>query len=223
MPEALSLPFTDETGTAAPRWITEGVLLLPGFAETASLYPFIERIAKAAPFRHMMTPGGHAMSASMTNCGALGWVSDRQGYRYAPADPLTGMPWPEMPATLRKIAIEAAALAGFMDFDPDACLINCYEPGARMGLHQDKDEADFSQPVITLSVGLPAILQLAGVRRTGPSRDILLEDGDVLVLGGPARLYYHGIRPVRDGMHPVTGRCRISLTLRQAEEAHAIR
>ena len=216
MPEALTLPLTDDAGCAAPRWIVDGVLLLPGFADTACVYPCIEQIAETAPFRHMLTPGGHAMSAAMTNCGPLGWVSDRRGYRYAPADPVTGEPWPDMPDALRRIAVEAAALAGFADFDPDACLINRYEPGARMGLHQDKDEADFGQPVVTLSMGLPATFQLAGARRTGPSRDILLQDGDVLVLGGPARCHYHGIRPIGEGTHPTIGRRRISLTFRRA-------
>lgn len=210
MPDVRSLPLFDTEPLA------DGLMLLPAFADTTRLYPLVEAVLQAAPARHMLTPGGHAMSAAMSNCGPLGWVSDRRGYRYQATDPETGAPWPAMPAVLKERAIEAAALAGFRDFDPDACLINRYEPGARMGLHQDKDEADFSQPVVTLSMGLAARFQLGGPRRADPSRDIELHDGDVLVLGGTARLCYHGVRPVAEGRHPLTGHCRISLTFRRA-------
>lgn len=216
-----ALPFdTPDDRPAAPWSPMEGIVVLPGFADGAMAMRHVEAVAARAPFRHMVTPGGHPMSAAMTNCGALGWVSDRKGYRYTAHDPESGRPWPVMPEALKTIAVRAAQVAGFPGFEPDACLINRYAPGARMGLHQDKDEADFSQPVVTLSLGLRGIFQLAGAKRTGPGTDVPLDDGDMLVMGGPARLYFHGIRMVKAAGESPNGDYRVSLTFRRAGGPH---
>jgi alkylated DNA repair protein (DNA oxidative demethylase) len=214
-----SLPIEPATDPRSPM---DGVLVLPGFADAGAAMAHVEAIAALAPFRHMQTPGGHAMSAAMTNCGALGWVSDRQGYRYTPHDPASGRPWPPLPDDLAAIARAAAEMAGFPTFTPDACLINRYAPGARMGLHQDRDEADFSQPVVTLSLGLAGVFQITGPRRAGPGIDIRLESGDVLVMGGPARLFHHGIRPIRISGQTTGAAYRISLTFRKAGKLYTI-
>jgi alkylated DNA repair protein (DNA oxidative demethylase) len=214
-----ALPFEPATDPRSPM---DGILVLPGFADAGAAMAHVEAIAAQAPFRHMLTPGGHAMSAAMTNCGPLGWVSDRRGYRYTPHDPVSGQPWPLMPDSLAAMATTAAGIAGFPGFTPDACLINRYAPGARMGLHQDRDEADFSQPVVTLSLGLPGIFQVTGPRRAGPGIDIRLENGDVLVMGGPARLFHHGIRPIRNPGQPMDSDHRISLTFRNAGKLYTL-
>lgn len=196
--------------------------MLPRFADAGTALAQVTAIAARAPFRHMLTPGGHAMSAAMTNCGPLGWVSDRRGYRYMAHDPLSGLPWPPLPEALAALARAAAGLAGFPGFTPDACLINRYAPGARMGLHQDRDEADFSQPVVTLSLGLPGVFRITGPRRAGVGVDIPLHSGDMLVMGGPARLFHHGIRPVKKIDGPEGAEHRISLTFRCAGKLHTI-
>jgi len=197
--------------------ITEGAWLLRGFAATsaAELMEAVRQVAAAAPFRHMTTPGGYRMSVAMTNCGPLGWVSDARGYRYAANDPESGAPWPGMPAVFERLAVDAAAAGGFPGFRPDACLINRYEPGAKLSLHQDKDERDFSAPIVSVSLGLPAVFLWGGLRRQDRVRRIRLESGDIAVWGGPSRLVYHGIAPLADGDHPLTGRCRINLTFRK--------
>ena len=156
------------------------------------------------------------MSAAMSNCGELGWITDRAGYRYAGADPETGRSWPAMPAAIFRLAVEAAARASFAGFAPDACLINRYEPGARLTLHQDKDERDYSAPIVSVSLGLPAVFLFGGSQRNMRARRIGLQSGDVAVWGGPTRLAFHGVDPVADGHHRLTGRCRINLTLRKA-------
>ena len=156
------------------------------------------------------------MSVAMTNCGQVGWITDRGGYRYVPLDPLTERAWPAMPALVRQLGVTAAAAGGYADFDPDACLINRYDPGARMSLHQDRDERDLSAPVVSISLGLPAIFLFGGERRNVRPRRVLLESGDAVVWGGPARLAFHGVAPVAEGSDPVTGRCRFNLTLRKA-------
>ncbi len=181
-----------------------------------TLIKAIERIAAQAPFRHMITPGGFRMSVAMTNCGPLGWVSDRTGYRYSPVDPESSHPWPEMPACFRELAKNAGEAAGFVNFEPDACLINRYEPGAKMSLHQDKDERDFKQPIVSVSLGLPAVFQFGGDRRSGGAARIPLQHGDVVVWGGPARLRYHGVLALKEGDHPKLGACRVNLTFRRA-------
>jgi DNA oxidative demethylase len=205
------------SGTAKEE-LSSGAWLLRGFALDA-VKPLLAEIAQlkaAAPFRHLVTPGGFRMSVAMTNCGPLGWVSDRTGYRYESRDPFTGQPWPCMPEVFSALARSAARAAGFPHFDPDACLINRYEPGARLSLHQDKDECDFREPIVSVSLGLPAVFLFGGDTRTEPRRRIPLEHGDVVVWGGPARLRHHGVLPLKDGCHDVLGSQRLNLTFRRA-------
>ncbi len=195
----------------------EGLVLLRGFAlpRAEALIAAIAAVAGRAPFRHMTTPGGRTMSAAMTNCGRAGWVTDAKGYRYTAEDPLSGNAWPDMPEVVLDLAVSAAREAGFA-FAPDACLINRYEPGARMGLHSDADEPDASAPIVSVSLGLPAVFLFGGLTRTGPTEKIALDHGDVVVWGGPARRAYHGIAPLKDGDHPILGRQRLNLTIRKA-------
>ncbi len=176
----------------------------------------LQTVVARAPFRRMVTPGGFVMSVAMTNCGAAGWVTDRSGYRYDRHDPESGQPWPSMPEVFRKLATTAAAEAGYPDFVPDACLINRYEPGARLTLHQDKNERDMNMPIVSVSLGLPAIFQFGGLKRTDPVRKYALRHGDVAVWGGRSRLRYHGVLPLKDGEHASLGRMRINLTFRGA-------
>jgi DNA oxidative demethylase len=210
--------FESVADTRPPReTMAEGAVLLRGFAKPflANLIADIGAVVARAPFRHMVTPGGHEMSVAMTNCGNAGWVTDRSGYRYDANDPEGGKPWPEMPASFRRLAEQAAAEAGFSGFSPDVCLINRYQPGARMSLHQDKDELDFGAPIVSVSFGLPAIFLFGGLRRSDKPRRYRLEHGDIAVWGGPARLVFHGVAPLADGEHAVTGRQRINLTFRK--------
>jgi alkylated DNA repair protein (DNA oxidative demethylase) len=198
--------------------MAEGAVLLRGLVRPveAEVIADIGAIVAQAPFRHMVTPGGHSMSVAMTNCGDAGWVTDRGGYRYDANDPLAGKPWPAMPPSFRALAGQAAAEAGFANFAPDACLINRYQPGARMSLHQDRDEHDFGAPIVSVSLGLPAIFLFGGLARSDKPRRYRLEHGDIAVWGGPARLVYHGVAPLADGEHAVMGRRRINLTFRKA-------
>jgi DNA oxidative demethylase len=196
--------------------IAPGTVLLAGYAASSQLWPEAQALLARSPLRHLITPGGQRMSVAMSNCGALGWVSDKSGYRYADRDPLSGEPWPAMPQRWFDLASQAALRAGFTGFAPDACLINCYEPGARMGLHQDRDESDFTQPIVSISLGLPAKFLLGGNKRSDPVRSITLSDGDALIFGGPARLMFHGVRPLADGDHPILGARRLNLTFRKA-------
>jgi alkylated DNA repair protein (DNA oxidative demethylase) len=198
--------------------LAPGALLLRGFAaDTAqSLLESVAATSAQAPFRHMNTPGGFRMSVAMTNCGPLGWVSDENGYRYDPVDPDGALPWPTMPEVFLRLAREAAAQAGFPGFVPDACLINRYEPGARLSLHQDRNERDLRAPIVSVSLGLPAVFLFGGTKRSERALRVPLSHGDVAVWGGPARLRYHGVLPLGDGAHPATGRTRINLTLRRA-------
>jgi DNA oxidative demethylase len=198
--------------------LREGAVLLRGRAlpVDTKLLAAIETITAQAPFRRMVTPGGFEMSVAMTNCGRVGWVTDRTGYRYDPRDPQSGAPWPAMPAVFLTLAREAAADTGFADFVPDACLINRYEPGTRLSLHQDKDEQDFSHPVVSVSLGLPATFQFGGLQRSDRPIKLPLQHGDVVVWGGPARLVFHGVLALKDGEHPLTGRRRFNLTFRKA-------
>jgi len=202
----------------AQESLAQGAVLLRGFAAPveADLVADMRALVAQAPFRHMVTPGGHQMSVAMTNCGSLGWVTDRTGYRYDGIDPESGKPWPAMPKSFRELAGQAAARAGFDGFAPDACLINCYEPGARMSLHQDKDEGDFDAPIVSVSLGLPAIFLFGGMNRSDKPRRFRLQHGDIVVWGGPARLVFHGIAPLADGEHALMGRQRINLTFRKA-------
>lgn len=186
---------------------------LPG--ETALLTALNEVIVQA-PFRQMMTPGGFLMSVAMTNCGIYGWVSDHTGYRYETLDPQSGQPWPLLPDPFLALAQQAAAQAGFPAFVPDACLINRYAPGAKLSLHQDKDERDLSQPIVSVSLGLPAVFLFGGLQRADPQMRVPVSHGDVIVWGGPARLRYHGIQPLKQGSHPLVGTYRLNLTFRKA-------
>lgn len=209
--------MTDDRRTGRELLCADAVLLR-GFAtqDAPAILEAVAQVAAQAPFRRMTTPGGFRMSVAMTNCGPLGWVTDRRGYRYASRDPVSDLPWPAMPEVLRSLAQRAAAQAGFDHFMPDACLINRYEPGARMSLHQDKDEPDFSQPIVSISLGLPAIFLFGGLRREDKPLRMPLLHGDAVVWGGSARLRYHGITPLKQGSHPLTGDCRINLTFRKA-------
>jgi len=204
--------------------IVKDVVLLRGFitpVETAiwaeaKILDDLAAVIQAAPLRQMFTPGGLGMSVMTASCGDLGWVSDTKGYRYAAADPLTQKPWPAMPASFKQLAERAAAMAGFGNFEPDACLINQYQVGARMGLHQDKDEQDFTQPIVSVSLGIPAVFQMGGFARTDKAMRLPLYHGDVLVWGGESRLRFHGVLPVKAGNHPALGMRRVNLTFRKA-------
>jgi alkylated DNA repair protein (DNA oxidative demethylase) len=176
----------------------------------------LDAVVAQAPFRHMVTPGGFTMSVAMTNCGAAGWVTDRSGYRYDPRDPMSGLDWPAMPDVLAQLATAAADEAGFPGFVPDSCLINRYEPGARLTLHQDRNERDFAQPIVSVSLGLPATFLFGGNDRRDRAKRMMLRHGDIAVWGGPSRLAHHGVLALKDGEHPVVGRRRFNLTFRKA-------
>jgi DNA oxidative demethylase len=199
-------------------WLGDRAVLLRGFARerAPALVAAVEDIAAAAPFRNMITPGGFRMSVAMTNCGRAGWITDRKGYRYETADPMTGRAWPPIPALFRRLASTAAEAAGFTGFEPDACLINRYEPGTRLSLHRDENERDLSAPIVSVSLGLPATFLFGGKSRSDRPRRIGLESGDIVVWGGPDRLAYHGVAPLAEGEDVLTGQCRINLTLRKA-------
>jgi DNA oxidative demethylase len=198
--------------------LAPGAWLLHGFAHDQArvLLAAVKNIEHAAPFRHLVTPGGFRMSVAMTNCGSLGWMSDANGYRYAADDPQSGRPWPPMPPAFLQLAQAAAEAGGFSGFKPDACLLNRYEPGARLTLHQDKDERDFGAPIVSVSLGLPAVFLFGGRLRKDRQRRMALQHGDVVVWGGPARLYHHGVLALKDGQHEVLGRMRLNLTFRRA-------
>ena len=211
--------FPDEPAAEqAEEALAPGAVLLRGWArdQGPALLEAVSEVIRQAPLRHMTTPGGFQMSVAMTNCGAAGWITDRSGYRYGPLDPLSGRPWPPLPGPLARLATDAAAKAGFAAFVADACLINQYEPGSRMSLHQDKNEQDFSAPIVSVSLGLPAVFLFGGDARSDRPLRVALAHGDVVVWGGPSRLRYHGVAPLKDGEHPLLGRRRINLTFRRA-------
>ena len=212
--------FSDEAlqQPARREQIGEQSCVLRGYA-----LPWLERVLPElravlvqSPFRHMVTPGGFTMSAALSSCGALGWTTSPQGYRYSSLDPERQQPWPSMPPVLRELAINAASAAGFDGFAPDACLINRYVPGARMSLHQDKNERDYNAPVVSLSLGLPAVFLFGGHQRSDKTQKISLFHGDVAVWGGVDRLRFHGVLPIKEGAHPRMGPQRINLTFRTA-------
>ena len=209
--------FGDYPPLTTSEPLEEGAVILHGFASLQAplLVEEAERIAQVAPFRHLVTPGGYTMSVAMTNCGRVGWVSDRSGYRYDPVDPDTSLPWPPIPAGFLELAVSAAAAAGFAGYDPDACLINRYIAGSKLGLHQDRDEKDAWAPIVSVSLGIPAVFLWGGKRRSDAVRRLRLESGDVVVWGGPARFAYHGVAPLKPGEHPLTGAARINLTFRK--------
>ncbi|WEN13826.1 DNA oxidative demethylase AlkB [Rhodanobacter sp. AS-Z3] len=212
--------FADAALPLKPRdeRLCEGAVVLRAFAleHDAALLQAIHDITAQAPFRHLLTPGGLRMSVAMTNAGALGWVSDRRGYRYARRDPQSGEPWPSMPAVFLQLATAAAARAGFADFMPDACLVNRYEVGTRLSLHQDRDEHDYAHPIVSVSLGVPAVFLFGGLQRTDLTQHVPLAHGDVVVWGGPARQHYHGVAPIKLAHHPLLGDIRINLTFRRA-------
>ncbi|WP_456769673.1 DNA oxidative demethylase AlkB [Bradyrhizobium sp. USDA 3650] len=209
----------DNVAEAQPsrEQIADGAVLLRGFVKPieSELIEAVRAIVAQSPFRRMTTPGGHLMSVAMTNCGERGWITDHTGYRYDPIDPRTGAPWPAMPPVLRDLALRAAEQGGFTGFAPDACLVNRYEPGTRLSLHQDKDELDYSAPIVSVSLGLPATFLFGGLARNDKPRRFRLIHGDVVVWGGPSRLAYHGVAPLADGEHALLGRKRINLTFRK--------
>jgi alkylated DNA repair protein (DNA oxidative demethylase) len=210
-----------EAGGGPEFWerpLGPGAVVLHGFATTeeAALLAAFREVVAQSPFRHMVTPGGFRMSVAMTNCGALGWVSEPTGYRYTNLDPETGRPWPTMPDAFLMLATGAAARAGYEGFVPDACLVNRYEPGAKLSLHQDKDERDFGAPIVSVSLGVPAVFLFGGLRRADKPSRVPLKHGDVVVWGGSDRLRYHGVMPIKDGYHPLLGHHRINLTFRKA-------
>lgn len=220
-PRTMSLfPDLDVHPRDAParETLAAGAMLLRGFAceRAEGLWRDIGAVTSEAPFRHLVTPGGHRMSVAMTNCGALGWVSDARGYRYDPIDPGSGCPWPAMPASFLALAVDAAAAAGFSRFAPDVCLINRYAPGSRLTLHQDRNERGLDAPIVSVSLGLPAMFLWGGLQRSDRTQRMPLAHGDVVVWGGPSRMRYHGVLPVPDGVHPLTGAYRFNVTFRRA-------
>lgn len=217
----LSLFADEEQAPAGPAPLVPGSrasVLLRGFSlpYLPELMPALDAIVLAAPLRHMATPGGLRMSVAMSNCGPLGWVTDGRGYRYARLDPASGLPWPPMPPVFLRLAREAALAAGYPGFVPDACLINRYAPGARMALHQDRDECDFSAPIVSVSLGLPATFLFGGAERSDKAARIALLHGDVVAWGGADRLRFHGVAPLKEGEHALLGAQRINLTFRKA-------
>lgn len=189
---------------------------LPEFVDSSSIRPIIEAILRTSPLRRMQTQRGQFMSVETSNCGSLGWISDRKGYRYTPNDPLSGEPWPDIPEVLMIIAEQAALVAGYDGFRPDSCLINHYVPGTQMGAHQDKDEKDFDAPIVSVSLGIDARFFVLGAERRGTSKSVDLSDGDVVVFGGPSRLFFHGVRKLKASSHAVFGASRWNLTFRKA-------
>lgn len=217
--------FADEARGPRHESLAPGAWLLRGFAadRMTTMLAAIDRVVAAAPLRHMHTPGGRRMAVAMSNCGAFGWVGDRRGYRYESRDPTSGKSWPAMPEAFAELAGRAAASAGYRGFAPDACLVNRYEPGIGLSLHQDRDEIDFDAPIVSVSLGLPATFLFGGDARSDKPQRVLLRHGDVVVWGGPARLRYHGVLPLADGHHEVLGAQRMNLTLRRAGERQEIR
>lgn len=211
--------FNDLIDTEPHQMVLDtGAMILRRFAvqdETAILAA-LDKLVTQAPFRHMLTPGNHRMSVAMTNCGTFGWVSDSSGYRYDAIDPISSQKWPPMPGIFHKLAKDAAAQAGFQGFVPDACLVNRYEPGAKLSLHQDKDERDLDQPIVSVSLGIPAVFVFGGLHRADKVMRVQVSHGDVVVWGGPARLRYHGVLPLKEACHPLVGNRRINLSFRTA-------
>ncbi len=220
----MTFDLFDARGDAEPAAepLADGAMVLRGFARPMQeeLLADVRAVIAAAPLRHLITPGGLRMSVAMTNCGALGWVSDRRGYRYDRVDPERGAPWPAMPASFTRLAAQAASRAGFEGFVPDACLINRYEPGAKLSLHQDRDEHDHGAPIVSVSLGLPAVFLFGGLNRADKAMRTQLRHGDVVVWGGPSRLRFHGVLPLAEGEHALLGKQRINLTFRRAGLIH---
>ncbi|UPG90212.1 DNA oxidative demethylase AlkB [Luteibacter aegosomaticola] len=211
--DLFGLPAQDPRQDLGPAAVVLRGFALPYVEEVV---PAIDVIAARSPFRHMVTPGGFTMSVALTNCGELGWASDRRGYRYTRIDPSTNEPWPSMPESFSRLAYEAAKAAGFENFRPDACLINRYLPGTRLSLHQDKNERDYAAPIVSVSLGMRATFLFGGEERSDPTTKVPLQHGDVVVWGGEDRLRYHGVMPLKDEPHPLLGSQRINFTFRKA-------
>ncbi|MCT4706946.1 DNA oxidative demethylase AlkB [Enterobacteriaceae bacterium H11S18] len=211
--------FADESPWQEP--LADGAVILRRFAraQAENLIEQIERVAQQSPFRQMVTPGGYTMSVAMTNCGERGWTTNQHGYLYSPDDPLTGRRWPAMPQVFRQLSDAASQAAGYRGFAPDACLINRYAEGAKLSLHQDKDEPNLQQPIVSVSLGLPAVFQFGGLKRNDPLQRVMLEHGDVVVWGGASRLFFHGILPLKPGHHAATGEVRYNLTFRSTSKS----
>jgi alkylated DNA repair protein (DNA oxidative demethylase) len=206
--------FADTPPWQEPLGPGATILRRRALAESELLMAGIRDVSAQSPFRQMVTPGGYTMSVAMTNCGQTGWTTDMHGYLYAGVDPQTGQHWPPMPPAFLPLAQACAREAGYNGFQPDACLINRYAPGAKLSLHQDKDEKTLRAPIVSVSLGLPAVFQFGGLKRNDPLQRVLLEHGDVVVWGGESRLFYHGIQPLKEGHHPLTGAFRYNLTFR---------
>lgn len=208
--------FADEAPWEEP--LAKDATILQRFAreDAAALMAAVHQVSQQAPFRHMVTPGGYTMSVAMTNCGALGWSTNQHDYLYSPQDSVTGQRWPQIPSVFQDICSRASLVVGYPDFDPDACLINRYAAGTKLSLHQDKDEPNLRQPIVSVSLGLPAVFQFGGLQRSDPLQRVMLEHGDVVVWGGASRLFYHGILPLKTGFHPLTDQFRYNLTFRRA-------
>jgi alkylated DNA repair protein (DNA oxidative demethylase) len=218
-PTTFDLFADEEPGQPRRRErIGEQSWVLRGFALPwlERLLPALEAVLATAPFRQMVTPGGFTMSVALSSCGTWGWTTDRSGYRYTRHDPETGRPWPPMPEVFLQLAQAAAREAGFTEFVPDSCLINRYIPGAKMSLHQDKDEKSYAAPIVSVSLGLPAMFLFGGFERADKSQRVPLLHGDIVVWGGVDRLRYHGVLPIKDGQHPHLGQQRINFTFRTA-------
>lgn len=196
--------------------LAEGAVILRGFARDVGkeLLLHIAAIAGVSPFRHLIMANGMPMAVAITNCGPLGWISTVKGYRYSSTDPMTGRPWPGMPASFHTLAVQAAHAAGFEGFNPGVCIINRYTVGTHLHMHQDRDETRDAQPVVSVSLGLPAKFRFGGQGKGQPARLVPLEHGDVAVWGGRSRMAYHGIAPLEPGTHPLTGDVRLNLTFR---------
>lgn len=216
----MTLELFKDAGKVGPevQVLGDGAVVLRGLALASEerLLADLKVVVEVSGFRHMLTPGGHKMSVAMTNCGALGWVTDRFGYRYQGIDPQCGRAWPEMPVSFLELADHAASEAGYEGFVPDACLINQYEVGAKMSLHQDKNERDFRQPIVSVSLGIGAVFLFGGMERSAVQQRVALQHGDIVVWGGESRLRYHGVLALKEGEHAVLGRRRINLTFRKA-------
>lgn len=218
MPPTLDLFGDDDAVQRGRTPLGAQSVVLRGFALPVvdDLLAGVDAVIWQAPFRHMDTPGGYTMSVALTNCGALGWTTDARGYRYSSTDPVSGQPWPPMPPAFRNLAHDAAADAGFPGFAPDACLVNRYEPGSRLSLHQDKNERDYNAPIVSVSLGMPAVFLFGGHDRADRAARVPLFHGDVVVWGGVDRLRYHGVMPLKDRPHPRLGSQRINFTIRKA-------
>src|SRR6516164_7255573 len=207
-----------QRATEPRQELAPGAVLLRAFAasQDAALLTALREVVGRSPLRRMTTPGGYRMSVAMTNCGECGWITDESGYHYGAVDPSTARRWPPLPRIFGDLAAAAAAAAGFAGFAPDACLISRYQPGARLSLHQDKDEIDHEAPIVSISLGVAAVFLFGGQRRSERPMRVPLRHGDVVVWGGPARLRYHGVMPLADGQHPLLGACRVNLSMRKA-------